>query len=145
MPGYPSIAPVQPFPKFGRFILEGAMDGALSLTSFPCSISFSFVFATQKIRGCSPLVFKGCPSPLSATPTFPRTAGNHPAAFLKNCCTEKLFSRLRRAAVHSTVAYSSPPWTRPPTIDFRNCHKIFLAIFRAVWYNGSVAPLVKWI
>ena len=46
---------VQPYCKFDQYILEGAMDGALSLISFSCGNAFVFVFATQKIRGCSPL------------------------------------------------------------------------------------------
>ena len=69
MPGYPSIAPVQPYCKFDSYILEGRWTGRVSSVGFLWKfVSFSFCYA--KIRGCSPLVFKGCPSPLSATPTF---------------------------------------------------------------------------
>ena len=89
--GYRPSPRVQPCCKFDQYILEGRWTECCFFISFSCGNAFAFLFASQKIRGYSPLVFKGCPSPLSATPTFPRTAGNHPAAFLKNCCTEKLF------------------------------------------------------
>jgi len=42
---------VQPFPKFGRFILEGAMDGACFFCRFlveTCLVLFSFCFAKNK-------------------------------------------------------------------------------------------------